>query len=312
MSQSRKTRRARAAAARKRREVSTHRDAQGRVHLALHEDPVSGAVAVALTRPVFKETWQNDVAAAAANTAYALLRDAPTVGRAVELARNVMASMSRLSEGLLAQAPAGSVACKAGCDHCCYQSVGVTAPEALAIFDYLERSLSEPEFAEVAAHLSEAHERTRGLSPAERFSPEHPCPFLRDGCCSIYEVRPLSCRGMNSLDADECAQRLRDPEGRAAFLRDGFGGHSFMEPIRGFHAISAGIQLGLSELFKLDMRPLDLTAVMTLLLNGVDSLADEWVRGKRPFESARGGDSTGERGIREMSGTLASTMGEKG
>jgi hypothetical protein len=63
-----------------------------------------------------------------------------------------------------------------------------------------------------------------------------------------------------------------------------------MEPIRAFHAISAGLQLSLSELFRLDMRPLELTAAVHLLLSGPESLADAWIRGQQPFASARGAD----------------------
>jgi hypothetical protein len=286
----------------------TTRDAQGRVrvHLAVVRDPASGGARVSLDRPVFAEAWQNDLTAAAANTAYAVLGDAPapTLERTVELARNAMASTSRLAEGLLARAPAGGVACKAGCDHCCYQSVGVTPPEALAIVAHLRTTLSSAELAQVAAHIAERHDETRGLSAAERFSPDHPCPFLRSGQCSIYEARPLSCRGMNSLDAGECARRLREPEARATFLADGRGGHSFMEPIRAFHAISAGLQLGLSELFRLDMRPLELTAAIHLLLGGPETTAGDWLRGEPSLEPARLADGGNDPGLRELSGAL--------
>jgi Fe-S-cluster containining protein len=281
---------------------SVHTDVEGRVHLALHRDPGSGQTFVALTSPLFEEQWQNDVAAGAANTAYASLRDGPSVARTVELAQSVMAATSRLAEGLLARAPAGSVACKAGCDHCCYQSVGVTPPEALAIHAYLKQALSKGELATVAARVAAAFEKTRGLSSADRFSLEHPCVFLETSRCSIYEVRPLSCRGMNSLDADECAKRLRDPEVRAEFLANGAGVHSFMEPIRAFHAISAGLQLGLSELYALDMRPLDLIAAMHLLFTGGEAVPRAWIAGHAAFETARGGDSTHDLGIREISG----------
>jgi Fe-S-cluster containining protein len=276
--------------------------ADGRLHLVLHRDPVSGAEGVALARPIFDEAWQNDVAAGAANTARGVLRDAPSVERAVALAAQVMTATSRLTEGLLARAPQGAVACKAGCDHCCYQSVGVTPPEALAIREHLRRTLPATDLAAVAAHVADRHERTRALSSDERFSPEHPCPFLSEGCCSIYEARPLACRGMNSLDAGECATRLRDADARAAFLAEGSGGRSFMEPIRAVHAVSAGIQLGLSELYDLDMRPLELTAAMHLLLNGPASGADDWIAGKHPFESAVRGDWSADPNLRRLSG----------
>ncbi|WP_437490458.1 YkgJ family cysteine cluster protein [Sorangium sp. So ce1014] len=254
---------------------------------------------MALRSPVFGEAWQNDIATAAANTAYAVMRGEPTVNGAIELARNAMAATSRLAAGLLARAPSGAVACRAGCDHCCYQSVGVTPPEALAIADHLKTTLPDAQLARVTRHVSECHEKTRALPSAERFSPDHPCPFLEAGRCAVYEVRPLSCRGMNSLDAGECATRLRDPEARAAFLARGLGGRSFMEPIRASQAISAGLQLSLSELFRLDMRPLELTAAMHLLLTGPESLADAWLRGQRPFEPARGADRGKDPGLGE-------------
>src|SRR4029077_3631014 len=175
-------------------------------------------------------------------TAYALLGGEATLDGSVALARNVMAATSRLAEGLLARAPVGAVACRAGCDHCCYQIVGVTPPEALAIFDHLSRTASDAELEAISARVAEGHERTRGLSTGERFSPDHPCPFLQSGRCSIYEVRPLACRGMNSLDADACAPRLRAPETGGASRAGKPGSHTFMEPIRAFHAVSAGLQ----------------------------------------------------------------------
>lgn len=284
------------------------RDPGGRVHLTVHRDPKSGEETVALSAPLFSEAWQNDVAAAAAGTAHGVLAGAPTLEGAVALARNAMDGVSRLIDGLLARAPEGAVACRAGCDHCCYQSVGVTPPEALAIFDHLSRTLSDGELERVAAHVAAHRARTRGLSTAERFSPDHPCAFLdvAGGRCTIYEARPLSCRGMNSLDASECEKRLREPAARAAFLAEGVGGHSFMEPIRAFHAVSAGIQLGASQLHGLDMRPLDLGAALDLLLNGATEIPDAWIAGGSAFESARGADASGAPGLAHLSGKLSS------
>jgi len=282
------------------------RDPAGRVHLIVSRDPASGAETVSLAAPLFEETWQNDVAAAVAGKAHGALGGAPTLAAAVELARSAMDGASRLIDSLLGRAPAGAVACRAGCDHCCYQSVGLTPPEALAIFDHLSRTLADAELERVAAHVAAYRARTRGLSTAERFSPEHPCAFLdvAGGRCTIYEVRPLSCRGMNSLDAGECQQRLRDPAARAAFLAAGVGGHSYREPIRAFHAVSAGMQLGASELHGLDMRPLDLGAALDLLLNGPEEIPDSWIGGGASFEEARGSDAAESAGARALSGRL--------
>ena len=78
-----------------------------------------------------------------------------------------------------------------------------------------------------------------------------------------------------------------------------------MEPIRGFHAVSAGLQIALSELYHVDMRPLDLVAALNLLLSGSESTVEDWLGGKRAFESVRGGDSSTSPGMRELSGKLA-------
>jgi len=307
MSRRKRQQRPRAPAAVEPAPVKAQRDARGRVHLMLHRDPATGSEAVALRAPLFREAWQDELSVGTANTARALLRASPSVERTVELARSAMAATSRLAEALLSRAPAGAVACKAGCDHCCHQPVGVTPPEALAIFAHLRQTLASEELAAVASRLAQRERETNGLSSGERFSPDHPCPFLDRGQCSIYEVRPLACRGMNSLDAEECKTRLRDPDARAAFLESGSGGRSFMEPIRAFHAISAGLQLSLSELYGLDMRPLELTRALDSLLNGPESNSAAWLAGEHPFESALGGDNA----LPELSGVLDSARVER-
>lgn len=290
----------------KKRAPRTRRDDRGRLHLELHRDPESGAEYVELTQPVFAEDWQNQILTGAANTAHQQLSGEATLAGVVELARSAMNATSRLAEGLLARAPEGSVACRAGCDHCCYQVVGVTPPEALAIFEHLERTRSEQELTELARHVAELYENGRGKSSAERFSPDHPCAFLdvASGRCTIYEARPLSCRGMNSLDAGECATRLREPAARARFLESGLGSRSFLEPIRAFHAISAGLQLALSELYRLDMHPLELTAAMHALFAGAEPARSEWLSGRRAFEATYSGELEADPAMRAVSGVL--------
>ena len=78
-----------------------------------------------------------------------------------------------------------------------------------------------------------------------------------------------------------------------------------MEPIRGFHAVSAGLQLALAELYALDMRPLELTAAMQLLLTAPDTLVNEWLTGARSLEAARGGDNSDTAGVQELTGALS-------
>ncbi len=260
------------------------RGADGKVHLLLHRDH-AGNEQVTLSAPVFGEAWLDELAVGTINTTLAIFGERPSFERAAALAQRVMAATSRLTESLLLRAEAGAVACRAGCDHCCHQSVGVTPPEALAIVAHLKQTLSADELAALSARMAERVERTRGLSADERFSPQLPCSFLRDGRCSIYDVRPLVCRGMNSLDADDCARRLRDAAARAEFLARGTGGHCFVEPIQASQAVSAGLQLCGAELYALDMRPLELTAAVSLLLGADGAVERAWLGGE-PWPAA--------------------------
>jgi hypothetical protein len=110
---------------------------------------------------------------------------------------------------------------------------------------------------------------------------------------------------MNSLDARECESRLRDPKARAAFLTAGSGGHSYLEPIRAFHAVSAGLQLGMSELYRLDMRPLDLIGATHLLLSGPETIPEDWLAGRAPFESVLSSEKPQDPAMRELGGVLS-------
>lgn len=256
------------------------------------------------TRPVFEEEWQNDVALASAGSAHALLSEGRTPDKAVELARSAMAGASKLIDGFLALAPERAPACRAGCAHCCHQAVGVSAPEVLAIHDHLRSTRAPAELASLAARIRDADDRTRGMTAAERLSPELACPFLEREQCSIYEARPLACRGKYSLDAEACARTLRDAEARAAYLAGTLLVPSYLEPLRAFHAVTAGMELSLHELHGLRMSPLELTAAMRVLLDEPETVTRRWLAGEDPFEAARGGDGTDDPRLRALSGGL--------
>ena len=278
------------------------RDAQGRAHLVVHRDDLGRAQALSLSEPLFNDQWQNDVAVAAANTAHAFLAEGHTLDQAVALGRNAMAGTSKLADGALALSSDRAPACHSGCAHCCYQAVGVSAPEVFAIHAHLRATRTPAELDAVIARVRDADDRTRGLTPTERLSPHNPCPFLVDERCSIYDVRPLACRGTNSLDADACARALRDPAARAQFLAGTLTIPCFLEPIRAFHAIAAGVQLALDELHGLEVLPLELTAAMRIMVDDPDTTPQRWLGGHDPFQAARGGDATDDPRIRNLSG----------
>lgn len=93
-------------------------------------------------------------------------------------------------------------ACRKGCSHCCTIPVTISRTEAERIATVSGRALAadvssvRPGDLDTAKALREAQERLReGWTGVA-------CPFLRDGACSIYDVRPFACRTLLNLDDD--------------------------------------------------------------------------------------------------------------
>jgi hypothetical protein len=102
-------------------------------------------------------------------------------------------------------AAAPKLGCRKGCSHCCYQRVEVTIPEAILVFAHvgLPTDPRHQKVVELAATLT-------GLQKMERLRLVEPCPMLVDKQCSVYEDRPLICRGVLAGDAGLCRKNLDD------------------------------------------------------------------------------------------------------
>lgn len=92
----------------------------------------------------------------------------------------------------LATAYSGVSACRAGCNHCCFIPVKVSATEARVL-------------GRAVGRLPAPVETHRPVHP-EGY--ESPCPFLQDGSCTAYEHRPAVCRTHINLDVDDLLCRL--------------------------------------------------------------------------------------------------------
>lgn len=99
------------------------------------------------------------------------------------------------------------LACHQGCGTCCRLQVVATMPEILMVARYV-RAMA-PGFRKVGVDLpvrladsapGEDHSRPMALG--------RECPFLADGVCVIYPVRPLACRGHASFDELACTTAL--------------------------------------------------------------------------------------------------------
>lgn len=280
------------------------KDVDGRVHLLVQNNGETRFVA-GLSAPLFSEPWQDTLTLTAANAVLRHFGEAPSPLQVEALTREAMTALSKLAEGLAAQSER-PVACAAGCSHCCHQSVGVTGVEAITIVRYLRATRNTEELAALTARVRDAGEGTRGLNYKERHSPHLPCVFLgAGGECTIYAVRPLVCRAVNSLDAGECRDNLYDDAKRAAYLENGQGASALLAPIRASHAMSAGLQLAAGDVYGLDMRPLDLVAAVNVLLRDVDVEA-AWLTGKPALEPAVGSDASTNAELLKVAGLTRS------
>lgn len=96
--------------------------------------------------------------------------------------------------------------CTRGCAACCSLRVTATAPELLLAARFLravQPALRERGI-DLVAGLRAADQRTHGLSEAQRVALRQTCPFIAQGVCVIYAVRPLACRGHASFDRKAC------------------------------------------------------------------------------------------------------------
>lgn len=97
--------------------------------------------------------------------------------------RSKMQSLVRLADRIN-DAVSTNVACQGnGCSKCCYQAVTVSGIEATWIHEKTGRPIKTG----VSRSID-------GLQEMRSQFVGKPCPFLKEGACSIYEVRPIACR----------------------------------------------------------------------------------------------------------------------
>lgn len=113
-------------------------------------------------------------------------------------------------EGMIAKAGAVSIACGAGCSHCCNSWVSVNGLEAL----YIAR-LVRQKGPEAVEKVRLAHEATKTFAYDERDSHPTACPHLSNNTCSIYLQRPFPCRIAASSDAELCRRHYLEISGES-------------------------------------------------------------------------------------------------
>lgn len=104
------------------------------------------------------------------------------------------------------------VACRNGCDTCCRSLIQVNPIFAHLALDHAQRTFTPD-------RLEQLHQRLLTGVPF--------CPFLFDGVCSIYEQRPMVCRGYYSLDVALCLAGTFCEDNPAYQGDDGHAAHHY-------------------------------------------------------------------------------------
>lgn len=104
-------------------------------------------------------------------------------------------AMTRMLSNLFAgQIPRGAVACKSGCSRCCRIEVSVSDEEGRDLAPFVPPEKIPKLF--IQREMSAEKYEWNDVSE---------CVFLsQDGCCSVYEKRPMACRAAFSKDPATC------------------------------------------------------------------------------------------------------------
>jgi hypothetical protein len=130
----------------------------------------------------------------------------------IELARSV----NELTDRSIGQVHAAChdghrVACRSGCTYCCTFPVAASAPEVLAIAAFVRERFDEERQAALNARVEANISATDGMDMSQRDRVRLDCPFLEAGKCSVYEMRPIACRGVSSYSVEDCREDYEHP-----------------------------------------------------------------------------------------------------
>jgi len=176
------------------------------------------------------------------------------------------------AEGRKIAPPARPIACRAGCGHCCHISVMASAAEVLRLAQHVRNRFSSAALSALVGRLREA----AAMSKDERLAAFLPCPMLEHDSCSVYEARPLNCRGLESMDVELCRRASR--------------GEKVMPPIYAmrwaiFNRVERGLLAGTADAGRA-LEPLDLFAALLTALETPDA-ARRWLDGEPVFAHCR-------------------------
>jgi Fe-S-cluster containining protein len=207
-----------------------------------------------------------------------ILSGPPTALSTIELARSI-GQLTDRSIGQVHEAcgDGHQVACRSGCTYCCMFPVAASAPEVLAIASFVRERFDDERRAALGARVEANISATEGIDMSRRDRVRLDCPFLEAGKCSVYEVRPVACRGFSSYSVEDCREDSERP-GTGVEVQT----NALRELVYG--AIREGLAVACMST-SVEHRPLELVRAYKIASED-STLAGNWRSRPEAFESA--------------------------
>jgi Fe-S-cluster containining protein len=209
-----------------------------------------------------------------------ILSEPPAALSTANLARNAYDLTDRSIGQVHAACHDGHrVACRSGCTYCCMVPVAASAPEVLAIATFVRERFDEDRQAALDLRVEANIAATEGMDMGQRDRVRLDCPFLVAGECTVYEVRPIACRGYSSYKVEDCREDYEHPGTGVEMLANGL-----RELV--FGAVREGLAIACKSA-SVEHRLLELVRAYKIA-SGDPSLAENWRGRPEAFETATG------------------------
>jgi Fe-S-cluster containining protein len=167
--------------------------------------------------------------------------------------------------------------CAEGCSHCCCKpGVLVSAAELVRIVGHVQAVFTDDDVAALRERIAAYANRLAGRDFNAPTDASIPCPLLVNHRCSVYEVRPLTCRGYNSTDADACRRAHYDQQVMVplfALVKDVTDGATVGAAVRLRAVKCVAAMLDLGTALSLASDSLDADAIMQAMIDLPDGFA---------------------------------------
>lgn len=166
------------------------------------------AVRAKLTLPVLPT---DPLVTSQADAVLRIIEGEPSVGKMEKVALHAAEQHRESAEA--GKHGCSETACTKRCFYCCHlANIAVAIPEVVAVAEHVKRNATPSELDALRQRIDTHGAETSRLRGQAQEANRYPCPLLVGGCCSVYEVRPLACRGWNSLDVAKCREDFLYPE----------------------------------------------------------------------------------------------------